>query len=131
MDAPCSVDAISAGIFESMVSQSLCVCCLIKEATLEIAAAVDVKVGLAVDVGRAYHLVACWTLAAARILKLTHGTTTPRRNYASTHHFTNSYRQQRFTMGNQPSAILDNIASGSNCTCAARKRGCSCERLRG
>jgi hypothetical protein len=36
-------------------------------------------------------------------------------------------------MGNQPSAILDNIASGSNCMCANRgsSSGCSCAPSRG
>jgi hypothetical protein len=43
--------------------------------------------------------------------------------HAITRLYTNSHPEHTVTMGNQPSAILDNIASGSNCAYTRRKRG--------
>jgi hypothetical protein len=70
---------------------------------------------LAVDVGGPANCDVAGKTLAARITKLTHGQTTPRRCSAIPRHTTHSYPYQAANMGNQPSAILDNIASGSNC----------------
>lgn len=45
------------------------------------------------------------------------------RCHAITHAYTTYHRVKTASMGNQPSAILDNIASGSNCAYTRRKRG--------
>jgi hypothetical protein len=105
--------------------QLLCVVTLVLRLVLVVHSEVNVKVGLGVDVGRACPITMQQVgPLAARISKLTHVDTLPRDScHALTRHYTNSYLSHTLKMGNQPSAILDNIASGSNCACAMRKRG--------